>query len=329
MGSFRRGEQIGQYLIEREVGVGNSASVYLASINGDPQRSFALKIRRRSQGRHEELLVARFSESARLQGLFCHPNIAWFHEYLEIDPYQVLALEYLSGGTLSDLLKSRRGHLNVSETCVVGAHLADGLAHMHDLNVIHRDLKPDNVLFAVIGDLSSVRIADFDVSKNPYTSPNLTEKGAHVGTLCYISPEQFNQEQPRATADVYSLGMICFEMLCGRLPFENTSAASIFNRFLDHQPLPPASQFNAEVSRGLDWVIEKAIESDVSLRIPSAATFASLLIACLVNCGWSYTRANSMRIQTHTQWFRDHLLCAPYEVQHELIPALQSIGFDI
>ena len=226
---LKPGGMIGSYRLKYIIGSGNSANVYLAQSEVDPYREVAIKVRTRSQGQHEHILAQRFTESSRLHHMFCHPNIAWLHEVIEDVMYQAVVIEYLSGGTLSDLLK-RKDYLSIDESCLLGAHLADGLEHMHDIQVIHRDIKPDNIIFGDGQKLSTVRVADFDVSKNPYTSPDITEKGAHVGTLCYIAPEQFNQEKPRPAADVYSLGMVLYECMAGRLPYDSVSIPAIFSR---------------------------------------------------------------------------------------------------
>ena len=325
MSFFARGELVGSYRIDREIGSGSSSNVYLSFLEAMPDQPVALKVRRRGHGPHEEILARRFFESSRLQYQFCHPNIASFHEYFEVDHFQIIAIEYLKGGTLQQLLKEVGGKVSVDVACLIGAHLADGLAHMHDLQVIHRDLKPDNVIFAETGDLSSVRIADFDVSKNPYNSPNLTEKGGHVGTLCYIAPEQFNQEKPRPTADIYSLGMIMFELITGQLPFESISASSIFTRFLDQRPLPTLSEFAPNIHPGLEWLIDRAIDTSPERRVPSAATFSIILLAI---SSWSrdrFDRTQAMRKLTHEVWLKDQLAGAPPLVRDSLVGPLQSL----
>ena len=322
------GGMIGSYRLKHIIGSGNSANVYLAQSVVSPFSEVAIKIRLRTQGQHERILAQRFTESARLHYMFSHPNIAWLHESLEDEKYQAVVIEYLPGGTLSDLLKSRQ-KLSIDEACLLGAHLADGLEHMHDIQVIHRDIKPDNILFLESHKLASVRVADFDVSKNPYTSPNITEKGAHVGTLCYIAPEQFNQEKSRASADVYSLGMVIFETIAGRLPYESVSMPAIFSRFLDDKPLPPLSAFQPNSSKALDWILERAITTQVVERIPSAATLAILLLATSVEARSLYPRLRELRLQTRTPWLQRELSSAPFSVQQELLDSLREIGLNL
>lgn len=324
---LKPGEMIGSYRLDKIIGSGSSASVYLAhSIYN--QTPVAIKLRPRTYGPHENILASRFTESARLHYQFCHPNIAWLHETIEQETYQAVVIEYLQGGTLSELLK-RRQILSIDEVCLLGVHLADGLEHMHDIQVIHRDIKPDNILFADPQDLSTVRIADFDVSKNPYHSPNLTEKGAHVGTLCYVAPEQFNQEKPRPIADIYSLAVVLFECMSGRLPYDSVSMPSIFSHFLDQKPFPKLSQFNLKVSPAFDWVIEQALMIDPEQRIPSAASFAMLLLALSESTRYRYSRIRVLSLQTRVAWLKSALSTAPKPVQDELYPSLKKLGFEL
>ena len=326
---FKPGEVIGSYRLSHIIGSGNSASVFLAQHLYQHSLNVAIKIRARTQGQHETILAQRFSESARLQFQFCHPNIAWLYETIETDEFQALVIEYLPGGTLSNYLYKRNTYIDLEQACLLGVYLADGLEHMHDIQVIHRDIKPDNILFEDPQLIGSVRIADFDVSKNPYTSPNLTEKGAHVGTLCYTAPEQFNQEKPRAIADVYSLGMVLYEVIARRLPFDSLSAPAVFSRFLDDAPLPLLSQFVPTVSPGLDWIIEKSITTKSEERIPSAATLASLLLAVSPYAFSHFQRTKIIRLQTHLNWLKENIYLTSSDVQRELVSGLKNIGLNL
>lgn len=330
MGPLKPGSVIRDYQIKRVLGTGSTSVVYLASSLSDPTRDdVALKVRFKGHGPHEAILSARFKESTRLHHHFCHPNIAWLHEWIEDDHLQVSVLEHLSGGMLTELLERRGGALARDEGCLLGALLADGLDHMHELNIVHRDLKPDNILFARPGELMSVRISDFDVSKNPYMSPQITEPGAHVGTLCYTSPEQFNQEPLTPTADVYGLGMVLYEIFSGRLPFESVNTAAIFSRFLDSTPLPKLSQFMPQAVGGLDWVIERALAIDTSERVPSAATLSVLMLALSPSARSRFTRLKQMRMQAHTRWIATALTDAPSDVQRELLDSLRQMGLKL
>ena len=306
----------------RFIGAGNGASVYLAS---DGDKEVAVKIRERQEGKHERFLFTRFRESARLQALFCHPNIVWLHEAIEGERFQSLILEYLAGGPLSDYLEANGGHLSRSDVCELGFYIADALDHMHDMGVTHRDLKPDNLIFGNSTDLSSIKVADFDVSKQPLWSPDITQNGSHVGTLWYISPEQFDQAKPKPTADVYSLGIVLYESLTGRLPFEPlNSASAVYQRFLDNAPLFPLSLANPEADPAIEWVIERAADSVLSTRIPSAATLATFMMALEPRLSES-PRAALMLRRTDKRWIQHHLNEAPESARASLYPALARL----
>lgn len=323
------GDHIGAYQLREVIGSGNSALVYLAEPLHQSGPRVAIKLRSRGQSPHEATLAARFTESARLHLQFCHPNIAWLHESVEAESYQALIIEYLAGGTLADYLKQIGGRMSLEAACLLGVHLCDGLEHMHDIQIIHRDIKPDNLLFADPNDLTSIRIADFDVSKNPYTSPKLTEQGSHVGTLCYTAPEQFNQEKPRPAADVYGLGMVLFEAISGRLPFSSVTAPAIFSRFLDKTPLPLLSSLVPEVSTALDWIIERSLTVEPEERIPSAATFAALLLAVCPTIRSSFKREHELMRLVRLDWLDECIPSSPNPTKQILTQGLAQLGIQL
>ena len=315
-------ERIGPFRVTRLLGVGASAAVYAGT---DGRDEVALKVRWRQHGSpQEEFMSARFREGARLQGWMCHPNIVWLYASFEARDYQAAALEVLSGGTLAAALKGR-GPLPRAEVCALGVALADALDHMHDLGVVHRDLKPDNVLLDHTGALGRARLADFDVSRHPALSPSITEPGAHVGTLWYTSPEQFDQAPPTAQDDVYSLGVLLYEAAGGGLPFEPLTQASVFRRFLDHAPLPSLLGRAPQAGAGLEWVVERAADSRRETRLPNAATLAALLMALEPSLSRS-PRARVLTPRASRAWLLAALSAAPPEAQRELVPSLQGLG---
>ena len=314
--------QIGAYQLSRLIGSGNSASVYLAS---DGISEVAIKVRLRREGHQERFLSTRFLEGARLQKMFCHPNIVWLYDAVEERDYQALILEYVQGGSLSDLCKSRGGKLSRYETCALGMYVADALDHVHDIGIVHRDVKPDNLIFGRQGAMESVKLADFDVSKHPLLSPNITENGSHVGTLFYMSPEQFDQAKPKPSADVYSLGIVLYEVMTGQLPFESKSPQAAILRFLDQTPLIPLTHLTPHAGQALEWVIERAAETNPVRRIPNAATLATLLMA-LEPSLFNYERAHLLLRRTHCTWIQNHLKTASVHVKSELTEQLTRVG---
>lgn len=322
------GTQIGPYRIIKALGAGNAGSVY-AAINGE--REVALKVRTRQQHSPKEgFLEGRFREGARLLGWLSHPHIVWQYEHLELEEYQAVALEYLGGGTLSEHLK-RSALLNERSVCAIGFSLCDALDHLHELGVIHRDLKPENILLdtsPLWGDTGlplTPKLADFDVSKHPILSPNITESGSHVGTLWYTSPEQFDQGSPSPSDDVYSLGVTLYECATRALPFEPLNSSSVFRRFLDHHPLPSLRGARPEFSASLEWIIERAAESKLSLRVPTASTLAVLLMGASPQLART-PRAHLMQRRAHKEWIQSQLRSAPSAVQAQLSPSLEALG---
>ena len=327
---------IGRYRLIKPLGSGSSASVYVAVDDHAPRgerepREVALKVRaRQAPSPKESFLEARFKEGARLQGWLCHPHVVWQYESLEGPSYQALALELLGGGTLQDYLK-RSPTLSERALCALAFALCDALDHLHDVGVIHRDLKPENILLSnapLWGDSTlslTPKISDFDVSRHPLYSPHITSAGSQVGTLWYTSPEQFDQASPTPRDDVYSLGVTLFECAAKQLPFEPLNSASIFKRFLDHEPLRPLRQLRPELSEGFMWLVERAASVLVEERPPSASTLALLLLGCAPSISQS-PRAYLMARRADHAWLREHLSHAPHPVQAQLTPALEAMG---
>lgn len=321
-------QRVGPYRLLQQLGVGNAASVYLAT---DGAREVALKLRsRHPPSPKEAFLEARFREGARIQSWLCHPHLVWLYEWLEEPHYQAIALERLEGGDLGAYLK-QRGPLEERAACALGVALSDALDHLHDIGVVHRDLKPDNILLSASplwGDPTltpTPKLSDFDVSRHPELTPSITEPGSHVGTLWYTSPEQFDQARPCPQDDLYSLGITLYECVSGRLPFEPLNSASIFKRFLDHTPLLPLQHLKPTLSAGLVWVIERAASSRLEERVPSAATLGVLLMAVSPTLARA-PRASLLLRRAHHAWLQEQLKRAPNPVQAQLLPSLEAIG---
>lgn len=267
---------IGPYALEGPIGLGGMGEV----VRGRHRlidREVAIKIRRRTRAREEQRLAARFRHTAMLQAELNHPHIGAVLDYVELPTLQALVLTYLGGGSIADRLT--RGPMTMIETMRVAIPAAEALAYAHARGIVHRDIKPDNLMLQTPNDMSSLRVTDFGVAKTADRSPDLTVAGANVGTVWYMSPEQFNHETPTPAFDVYALGATLYEMLTARVAFESKETAAIFQRFLDGVPAPAIRSHAPHVSPALAALIEAAIALDPTQRPPSAAAFALLLRA--------------------------------------------------
>src|SRR5262245_51370252 len=181
--------------------------------------------------------TARFDREARAVASLAHPNITQLYDYGEENGRPYMVLEYLSGGTLEDRLRSGTP-LPDDSTRAIAAGIAAGLAHAHARGLVHRDLKPANVLF---DEEERPKVADFGVARMAAGEGTLTEAGTVLGTAAYISPEQAMGEPATPASDVYSFGVILYRMLTGRLPFESNDPMELVLQHRDATP-PPIAQ---------------------------------------------------------------------------------------
>jgi len=206
------GKEIGRFVITERIGEGGMAVVYKAhqpSLN----RDVAVKILTGPLARDEEF-VLRFRREAVVAGALGHPNILTVHDAgTTEDGLHYIVMEYASGGTLKELLA--RGPLSVERACEIGAQVADALEAAHGAGIVHRDLKPSNILFS--GDGRPL-LMDFGVALTA-SGTRLTRAGVVVGTPEYMSPEQAQGAEVDRRSDVYSLGILVYEMLTGDVPF--------------------------------------------------------------------------------------------------------------
>ncbi len=277
--SARFPRSIGPYLVEGRLGNGGMGTVLLGQhrLIG---RSVAIKVRRREDpGEEETLLAERFRQGAALQAELDHPHVARIHDYLESPLFQAIVMEYLPGGSIEDALRAVGGPLPVDFAVDIGIRAADAMAYAHRCGVIHRDIKPGNIMLVDPQDTITTRLTDFGVAKAPERSPDLTMAGANVGTLWYMPPEQFNHEKPTPLVDVYALGATLYEMLTGHIPFVSADHSEIFRRFLDGVPPPSIEGRNPAVPSSIARVVEMALALEPAQRVPSAASLALLLRA--------------------------------------------------
>ena len=210
------------------------------------------------QARRER--IERFNREARAAGKLSHPNIVTVYEYGEFNGRHYIAMEYLEGGTLRDILQAR-GALPLQEALDIASQVLNGLSHAHSRNVIHRDVKPDNIHIIPGG---TVKLTDFGIARLTEEA-SLTGEGQVFGTPSYMSPEQIEGRFVDHRSDLFSLGIVLYEMAAGRKPFTGDSVVSITYSIMHNDPQPLAG-----IPYGVEQAVFRAIAKDPGRRFNSA-----------------------------------------------------------
>lgn len=225
------GRSLGQFLIRERIGSGGMATVFKA-YQPTLDRYVAVKVLPAHYAR-DPVFVQRFQREARSVAKLAHPNIVQIHDFGEQDNITYIVMEYVDGGTLKDRLK-QRGALPVAEAVDFVIQAAEGLGCAHSNGIVHRDVKPANMLLRRDGHLL---LSDFGIAKILEGTTNLTRVGTGIGTPQYMSPEQGTGQAVDRRSDIYSLGIVLFHALSGRVPFTADSPVSITVKHLN-DPLP-------------------------------------------------------------------------------------------
>ncbi|MCB0225209.1 MAG: protein kinase, partial [Anaerolineae bacterium] len=261
--------KIGRYEIIEEIGRGGMATVFRAF---DPffQRDVALKVIPR-EFLHDPTFRSRFQREAKTVALLEHPAIVPVYDVGEEDDQPYLVMRYLPGGSLADRLK--QGEFSFEAASGIVNHLAPALDEAHKSGVIHRDLKPDNILF---DQQDNPYVTDFGIAKLNEERTNLTTGGLIIGTPSYMSPEQANGETLDGRSDIYALGIIVFQMLTGRLPFEANTPLGIIMKHIT-QPIPPILEIRPDLPAGCGMVMDQVLAKAAADRFSLATDFAKAL----------------------------------------------------
>ena len=259
-----------RYLILRRIGSGGMADVYCAE-DTHLGRQVALKVLHRRFAQDQEF-VERFRREASAAAGLQHPNVVGVFDRGRHDGTYYIAMEHLPGRTLKEIVMTE-APLDQARVVDLGMQIlqAAGFAHRH--RVIHRDFKPHNV---IVDDNGAVKVTDFGIARAG--ASEMTETGSIMGTAQYLSPEQAQGHAVTAASDLYSIGVMLYEMLAGRLPFEGDSAVSVALKHLSEPP-PPISQLRPDVSPALESVVMAALAKDPAHRWQSADDFAEALQA--------------------------------------------------
>jgi hypothetical protein len=257
-----------RYLLEAPIARGGMATVWRAR-DDVLARTVAVKVLHAHLAQDQDFL-ARFRREALAAARLAHPNIVAIYDSGsqpdgEGGERHYIVLEHCGGGTLADLLRSR-GQLPPDEAVAVGATICAALSYAHQAGIYHRDIKPANVLLA---DDGTLKVADFGIAKAAFASGDITTTGTILGTVTYMAPEQIVGMEADQRSDVYSLGVLMYELLAGRPPFvEDGQLATALAH--QHRPPPPLRSFRVGVPRGLETAVGKALAKDPSGRWQSA-----------------------------------------------------------
>ena len=269
-----RGQKINdRYQIIRTIGEGGMANVYLA-YDTILDRNVAVKILRGDLA-EDEKFVRKFQREAISASSLSHPNIVEMYDVGEDDGRYFIVMEYVEGVTLKNLIK-RRGALTLSEVIDIMLQLTSAIACAHDSYIIHRDIKPQNVL---ILDDGRVKITDFGIAM-ALNSNELTQTNSVMGSVHYLPPEQANGTGATIKSDIYSLGILMYELLTGNLPFKGDSAVEIAIKQMK-EPIPSIVEQNPNIPQSIENIILKACAKNPKNRYESARQMYEDLTTCL------------------------------------------------
>lgn len=271
------GDEFAGYRVERRLGRGGMGILYLA-VEPGLDRRVALKLIA-PEAASDEVFARRFAEESRIAASIEHPNVVPIYAAGEEAGVPYIAMRYVAGADLARRL-AREGRLAPEVAAGLIAQVGNGLDAIHAAGLIHRDVKPANVLLSGDDGGDHAYITDFGVARNVATESGLTQTGRFVGTLDYVAPEQISGGAIDARVDVYALGCLLFKLLTGEVPFpKDGEAARLYAHLNDPPPAP--SLYAPEVSMALDDVIIRAMSKSPDDRYPSAGDLGRAAQAAL------------------------------------------------
>ena len=257
-----KGQKINdRYEIIKTIGEGGMANVYLAE-DTILERKVAIKVLRGDLS-NDEKFIRRFKREALSVSNLSHPNIVEVYDVGEEDGNYYIVMEYIEGKTLKQLLQ-KRGALTLTEVIDIMSQLTDGLAHAHEAYIIHRDIKPQNIM---IEDNGRIKITDFGIAM-ALNSTQLTQTNSVMGSVHYLPPEQANGKGSTVKSDIYSLGILMYELLTGSVPFKGDTAVEIALKHMKEK-IPSVRKQNPTIPQSVENIILKATAKNPKNRYDS------------------------------------------------------------
>jgi eukaryotic-like serine/threonine-protein kinase len=258
-----------RYEIQSKLGDGGMATVYKA-LDLKLNRMVAVKILRDSYASDPQFLV-RFEREAKQAANLNHPNIVRVYDVGDDGDVHYIVMEYIEGSNLKETI-IRSAPFPISQALEIGAQICDAIAYSHSMGLIHRDIKPQNILMDKDG---RVRVTDFGIAKSN-TASTLTEAGITLGTVHYFSPEQAKGQPVLPQSDIYSIGVVLFEMLTGRIPFDSDNPVALALKHIEETP-PSLRRLNPNIPPVVEQIVLRALAKDPSQRFVSADQFSKAL----------------------------------------------------
>jgi serine/threonine protein kinase len=264
------GQIVGDYKIEQKLGEGGMGEVF-RGVDLMLEREVAIKFLRPELASQPQV-VERFRSEAVTLAKLNHPNIATLYRFVRQGDSFFMALEFVRGVTLDEIIQ-QRGAIPVDQAVPIFCQVLDGIQHAHDFGVIHRDIKPANMMRTEKGTL---KVLDFGIARILGTA-RMTRQGNIIGTIEYMSPEQVRGMDTDERSDIYSLGMLLYEMLTGRCPFDMQNEFELMKAQIEQYPVPPR-QLNPAIPEVVEQAIWRSIQKDPVQRFQSASDFRSFLL---------------------------------------------------
>lgn len=254
----------GRYELLEKSGDGGMAIVYKAKCHL-LKRVVAVKILKPDLADNEEFVV-RFNRESQAAASLSHPNIVNMYDVGQEDDIHYIVMEFVDGETLKNLIR-RKGKLSMEEAVRIASEICSGLQHAHENKIVHRDIKPQNILINKEG---TAKVADFGIARAATSSTVTMGDAGVMGSVHYFSPEQARGGYVDKKTDIYSLGIVLYEMVTGVVPFEGESAVSVALKHIQEKVTPPV-EINPDIPKSIQYIIQRATEKDLDKRYQDAS----------------------------------------------------------